>query len=144
MTVMVKTERRYPIGAELIGENEAHFRVWAPKATELEIALEPDRKGEAPRFYPMESEGNGYFSGSAEASAGTRYRFRVDCGETLYPDPASRFQPEGPHGPSSIIDPTTFRWSDHEWRGCDLKGQIIYEFHVGTFTREGTWRAAAE
>ena len=64
--------------------------------------------------------------------------------ENFYPDPASRFQPDGPHGPSCIVDPTKFRWSDAEWPGLKLKGQIIYEMHIGTFTREGTWRAAAE
>ena len=64
--------------------------------------------------------------------------------ENFYPDPASRFQPDGPHGSSCIVDPTKFRWSDADWPGLKLKGQIFYEMHVGTFTREGTWRAAAE
>src|SRR5690606_24057871 len=58
------------------------------------------------------------------------------------PDPASRFQPEGPHGPSSIVDPSGFRWTDGDWPGPDLRGQVLYELHVGTFTPEGTWSAA--
>ena len=60
----------------------------------------------------------------------------------LYPDPASRFQPEGPHGPSEVVDPNGYSWSDRGWKGIGLKGQVIYEMHVGTFTPEGTWAAA--
>jgi maltooligosyltrehalose trehalohydrolase len=137
--------RRYPIGAELIGANETHFRVWAPKATHVDVVLEESAVKNAHRtFHPLQREDDGYFSGSAEAGAGDCYRFRVDNAEHFHPDPASRFQPDGPHGSSLIVDPTTFRWSDAEWAGKQLKGQIIYEMHVGTFTEEGTWRAAAE
>ena len=142
--MIVATERRYPIGAELIGKNETHFRVWAPKATQLEVTLESGSKPEAGRSYSLEPEGAGYFSGSVEAGTGSLYRFRIDGGDVLYPDPASRHQPEGPHGASAIVDPSSFRWTDINWRGCDIKGQIFYEFHIGTFTPEGTWRAAAE
>ncbi|HSG39093.1 MAG TPA: malto-oligosyltrehalose trehalohydrolase, partial [Thermoanaerobaculia bacterium] len=60
-----------------------------------------------------------------------------------FPDPASRFQPEGPHGPSQVVDPSTFQWTDRDWRGVTREGQVIYEMHVGTFTPEGTWAAAA-
>src|SRR5262249_61530593 len=67
---------------------------------------------------------------------------RLD-GPDSYPDPASRFQPEGPHGPSQLIDPGRFAWTDRAWKGVALAGQIIYEIHIGTFTREGTWAAAA-
>jgi maltooligosyltrehalose trehalohydrolase len=70
------------------------------------------------------------------------YRYRLAHG--VFPDPASRFQPEGPHGPSRIVDPGAFRWSDAGWKGVTREGQIIYEMHIGTFTREGTWRAAIE
>src|SRR6266404_3645263 len=137
--------RRYPIGAELIGANETHFRVWAPKATRVDVVLEESATKNVRRtFHPLQREDDGYFSGSAEAGAGDYYRFRVDNAEHFHPDPASRFQPDGPHGSSRIVDPTTFRWSDAEWPGKQLKGQIIYEMHVGTFTEEGTWRAAAE
>jgi maltooligosyltrehalose trehalohydrolase len=137
--------RRYPIGAELIGANETHFRVWAPKATHVDVVLEESAAKNAHRtFHPLRREEGGYFSGSAEARAGDCYRFRVNNAEHFHPDPASRFQPDGPHGSSRIVDPTTFRWSDAEWPGKQLKGQIIYELHVGTFTEEGTWRAAVE
>ncbi len=140
---MPKPKRRYPIGAELIGEGEAHFRIWAPKAREIDVVLE-DAPEANQKFCSLIAEPGGYFSGAVNASAGTRYRFQVNGGEDFYPDPASRFQPDGPHGSSCIVDPTKFRWSDAQWPGLEIKGQIIYEMHVGTFTKEGTWRAAAE
>src|SRR6266567_3017892 len=137
--------RRYPIGAELIGANETHFRIWAPKATRVDIVLEASAEKTAPRtFHPLEREDGGYFSGSIEAHGDDCYRFRVDNAEHFHPDPVSRFQPDGPHGSSCIVDPRKFNWSDAKWPGKQLKGQIIYEMHVGTFTEEGTWRAAAE
>ena len=80
---------------------------------------------------------DGYFSGDVAAPPGDRYQFRLDDDEKLYPDPASRFQPEGPHGPSEVVDPVAFRWTDAAWRGVSLRGQVIYEMHVGTFTRGG-------
>src|SRR6266853_3216357 len=71
--------RRYPIGAELIGANETHFRVWAPKATHVEVVLEESAEKNAKlTFHPLQAEDGGYFSGSAEAGAGVYYRFRVD------------------------------------------------------------------
>src|ERR1044071_666688 len=143
LTKMSQAKRRYPIGAELIGENQTHFRVWAPKARELDVILE-DAAETKPRFCSLTAEGCGYFSGAANAGPGTRYRFRVNGAEKFYPDPASRFQPDGPHGSSCIVDPKKFRWSDSNWSGLKLEGQILYEMHIGTFTREGTWRAAAE
>src|SRR5260370_27044342 len=119
--------RPYPIGAEGIGANETHFRVWAPKATHVDVVLEESAAKNARRtFHPLQPEDNGYFSGSAEARADDWYRFRVDNAEHFHPDPPSRVQPEVPHGSSRIVDPTTFRWSDAEWPGKDLKGQIIY------------------
>jgi maltooligosyltrehalose trehalohydrolase len=70
------------------------------------------------------------------------YRFRLDGARELYPDPAARFQPDGPHGPSQIVDPHAYRWSDQAWRGVSVRGQVIYEMHIGTFTLEGSWQAA--
>src|SRR5207249_10562675 len=84
-----------------------------------------------------------YFSGIVDARAGDRYQFRLNGEEPVYPDPASRFQPEGPHGASEIVDARTFQWTDDAWSGAPLEGQIMYELHVGTFTRSGTWAAAA-
>lgn len=94
--------------------------------------------------HALAREENGYFSSFVgDIRAGSRYRFRLDDGEA-YPDPASRFQPDGPHGASMLIDPTSFTWSDADWRGVSLEGQVIYELHVGTFTRAGTFRAAID
>ena len=136
-------KRHYPIGAEVIGNDQTHFRLWAPKAREIDLVLE-DGAASEPVVYPLTSEARGYFSGAANVGAGSRYRFRVNAGENFYPDPASRFQPEGPHGVSCVVDPRQFQWADTNWPGVRLKGQIIYEMHIGTFTKEGTWRAATE
>ena len=140
---MSQPTRRYPIGAELVGENRTHFRVWAPKAQDVDVVFE--NCTEANRtFFALTAEPYGYFSGTADVGGGTPYRFRVNRTMERYPDPASRFQPDGPHGPSCIIDPTEFQWTDSDWSGLKLQGQIFYEMHIGTFTKEGTWRAAAE
>jgi maltooligosyltrehalose trehalohydrolase len=131
-------KRRYPIGAEIAGVGVS-FRVWAPKRERVCVVVEGG--GE----HPLTREAGGYFSGTlSEARPGTRYRFRLDEDRTLYPDPASRSQPEGPHGPSEVVDPLAFRWSDSAWPGVKIEGQVIYEMHVGSFTPEGTWAAAAD
>ena len=138
-------QRRYPIGAEIISENETHFRVWAPKANMLDVVLESSAERSAERtFHPLTRERDGYFSGTVTCGVGARYRFRLNRSENFHPDPASRFQPDGPHGSSYVVDPFAFKWTDANWRGVKLAGQVIYEFHVGTFTPEGTWRAAAD
>ncbi len=129
-------QRRYPIGAEISGENETHFRVWAPKAKKL--AVVSDNKA-----YPLTSETGGYFAGTAQCRAGALYKFQINDGDA-FPDPASRLQPDGPHGPSCVVDPFSFKWTDANWRGVKLAGQIIYELHIGTFTPAGTWRAACD
>ena len=138
-----QVQRRYPIGAEVIEPDQAHFRVWAPKAQRVDLVLE-DTAAKNPRqtFHALEAEEGGYFSGSANAGAGARYRFCVN--NNFYPDPASRFQPDGPHGSSCVVDSAQFRWTDSPWSGISLKGQVIYEMHIGTFTKEGTWRAASQ
>ncbi|HEV3139252.1 MAG TPA: alpha-amylase family glycosyl hydrolase, partial [Vicinamibacterales bacterium] len=132
--------RRLPIGAEPMGGGRTHVRVWAPVAGAVECIVSPHTQK---RSTPLAREDGGYFSGAVEAAVGDRYQFRLDGGERLYPDPASRFQPEGPHGPSEIVDARSFRWTDEGWNGAKLEGQIMYELHVGTFTRPGTWAAAA-
>ena len=137
--------RRLPVGAELLAPGEAHFRLWAPKAQRVEVAIEASTAPNARReFYPLTPDDSGYFAGTAPAEAGSLYRFRLDGGEHLHPDPVSRYQPGGPHRSSCLIDPTQFQWADQSWRGAHLKGQILYEMHIGTFTPEGTWAAAAE
>jgi len=127
--------RRLPVGAEPTAGG-VHFRVWAPARREVEVV--PD--GAKP--IALRPEPDGYFAGELRGlGPGARYRFLLD-GELLRPDPASRFQPEGPHGPSLVVDPSRFAWTDAAWRGIRLAGQVLYELHVGTFTREGTWAAA--
>ena len=136
-TIRAQVARRLPVGAE-VSAGGVHFRVWAPKHDEVALVLQ--REGGDKRI-PLEREPDGYRSGFIEgASAGDRYW--LELGGERFPDPASRFQPEGPRGPSEIIDPAAFAWSDAGWRGVDAEGQIIYEMHLGTLTREGTWRAA--
>jgi maltooligosyltrehalose trehalohydrolase len=115
------------------------FRVWAPRRERVEVIFE-DGSG----AHALAPEGRGYFSAFIErAGAGDLYRFRLDAGDYFYPDPASRFQPLGPHGPSRVVDPAAFGWTDAGWRGASLKGQVVYELHVGCFTPEGTLAAAA-
>jgi maltooligosyltrehalose trehalohydrolase len=131
-------QRRLPIGAEVLG-GAVHFRVWAPDHRRAAVVLET---GLAAGEHSLTAESGGYFSGSvAGAAADDLYRYRLDGGEPL-PDPASRFQPRGPRGPSRVVDPESFSWSDAGWEGRGLRGQVLYEMHVGTFTREGTWAAA--
>src|SRR3954469_4201926 len=104
--------RRLPVGAEPQPEGGVHFRVWAPRVREIAIEIE----GFSP--IALQAEADGYYSGLvADARTGMRYSFRTDIPDKPLPDPASRFHPEGPHGPSEIIDPGTFRWTDQSWRG---------------------------
>ncbi len=131
--------RRFPIGVEVI-DGQIDFRVWAPNWEKAELVIEAPET----QVVSMTSDDRGYFSAAVPDPGGTvLYRFRPSGQALLLPDPASRFQPDGPHGPSEVIDPTGFVWTDEHWRGPPLLGQIIYELHVGTFTPEGDWQAAA-
>jgi maltooligosyltrehalose trehalohydrolase len=87
-----EAKRRLPIGAEVQQDGRSHFRVWAPRRRRVEVVLEGPVEG----VHILHAEEDGYFAGLVPASAGTRYRFRLDGEKELYPDPASRFQPEGP------------------------------------------------
>lgn len=130
-------KRRLPIGAELIEPGRTHFRLWAPARHRVCVVI---HDGPTIELAP---EDNGYFSGFADFGAGSLYGFHLDDDDRIYPDPASRFQPEGPHGLSEVVDPS-FDWTDHAWKGAGPRGRVIYEMHIGTFTREGTYRAAIE
>jgi maltooligosyltrehalose trehalohydrolase len=148
-TAGIPSTRRLPVGAEPLGGGGVNFRVWAPRCRSVEVVTSDapaaqNRVREQAAAFHLTAEPGGYFSGTVkEARAGSLYRFRLD-GKGLFPDPGSRFQPEGPHGPSQVVDPAAFSWTDHSWPGVELEGQVIYEIHVGTFTREGTWQAAAK
>jgi maltooligosyltrehalose trehalohydrolase len=162
-----RVNRRLPIGAEPVSGG-THFRVWAPRRKSVEVVLEgngpnppspfpageggPDESGSPPssgeglgeRAVPLTPESDGYFSGFLPGvGAGARYRYRLDGGPS-FPDPASRRQPAGPHGPSEVVDPSTFAWTDAGWPGTRLAGLVISELHVGTFTPAGTFAAAAD
>ena len=139
MTVL-SAERRLAGGAELQNAGGTHLRVWAPACATLEVVLARDT---AVRWR-MTPEGDGHHSVLVpELAAGDRYWYALDA-DRLRPDPWSRAQPEGPHGPSEIVDPGAFAWTDQDWRGTGRDGQVLYELHVGTFTPAGTWRAAIE
>lgn len=137
-------DRQFPIGAEIVSERGVHFRVWAPRRNRVEAIISPheDFHGDT-QALELGRGPEGYFSGLApEAAAGMFYHFQLDEDPQQYPDPASRFQPRGPHGPSQIIDPARFEWTDQQWQGIGPQGQVLYEMHIGTFTQEGTWEAA--
>lgn len=127
------------LGADLLNDGSGtRFRIWAPARKSVEVTF----AGDLPTV-ELQRDANGYFSGCAQGiRAGSKYKYELD-GDEKCPDPASRFQPDGPHGFSEVIDPHTFSWSDRNWRGICLPGQVIYEMHLGTFTREGTWNSAA-
>ena len=135
--------RRLTVGAEMQDGGGAEVRVWAPAVARMELVV-PAVDGRAERAIAMTRHADGYFSAlDAEAAHGGRYWLRLD-GERLRPDPASRWQPDGPHQPSAYVDPAAFPWTDAAWKGLAKDGQVVYEMHVGTFTAEGTWGAAAE
>ena len=122
-----------PFGAEPVVGGTA-FRLWAPDARRVAVRLEGPG---APREIALEAGASGWHAGIVpDVGGGTRYRLRID-GDALVPDPASRFQPEGPHGPSEVIDPEAYDWRDASWRGRPWEETVLYELHVGTFTRGG-------
>lgn len=134
MTENTQHRRVLPVGAEIV-PGGTHFRVWAPKPQRVDVALQDG-------LHELTRERDGYFSGLiAGVGMGTRYRFWLD-GADAVPDPASRWQPDGPHGDSVVVDPSTFPWTDQAWRGIGDRGHVGYELHVGTFTPEGTYAAA--
>lgn len=130
---------RHKLGAELViaPERGVHFRVWAPAAKRIAVVLDD-------REVVLSCEANGYAAGFvAEVAAGARYRLRLDDSTELLADPTSRFQPEGPHGPSQVVA-SDFAWTDEAWTGIPAHRHVVYELHIGTFTPEGTWAAAAK
>ena len=129
---------RSPSLGAVFGPSGVRFRVWAPTATHVQVV--PD--GSSPPF-SLAKGADGYFTGDSTAlSTGDRYRYLVD-GRGPFPDPASRFQPEGVHGPSQVVDPSRFTWTDASWPGITPADLVIYELHVGTFTAEGTFASAS-
>jgi maltooligosyltrehalose trehalohydrolase len=129
-----------PFGAEVQPDGSVRFRLWAPAAKSVALSLENVNT----RPLPLTPTGQGWFElTTSQARAGSLYRFDID-GKIMVPDPASRFQPHDVHGPSEVIDPAAFGWTDDHWRGRPWEEAVIYELHVGTFTPEGTLRSVEQ
>jgi maltooligosyltrehalose trehalohydrolase len=127
---------RPTMGATLTPEG-VRFRVWAPLVGRVELELGDEPRG----FIPMEAEEDGAWTLMLpDGRAGIRYKYRLDGGEE-FPDPYSRSQPDGVHGPSEVVDPEAHPWHDQEWGGLDIRGLVVYECHVGTATPEGTFES---
>jgi maltooligosyltrehalose trehalohydrolase len=122
------------LGASVDGGNVT-YTVWAPGTELVELVTEGGVE-------PLARGDGGTWCVTRPGADGDRYRFRVNAARTL-PDPASRAQPEGVRGPSAVVDPSRFAWTDQQWRGVALHELVLYELHVGTFTTEGTFAAAA-
>lgn len=127
-----------PFHGALPEDGHTTFRVWAPAADTLTLELDDGHSAE------LSPVGDGVFEHTTDAAGpGTRYQFRLDD-EGPFPDPASRFQPEGVHGPSEVSDHTAYEWSDGDWNGIDREDLVLYELHVGTFTEAGTFDGVHE
>ncbi|MGH9501492.1 MAG: malto-oligosyltrehalose trehalohydrolase [Terriglobales bacterium] len=128
-------------GARIRGGGSTEFRVWAPKVTNLAVRILGRHPDQHPRTVPMTRSTDSEFVATVpDVGEGDDY-FYVLEGERERPDPVSRWQARGVHGPSRVVDPASYRWSDRRWKGIPLKDYIIYEIHTGTFTREGTFES---
>jgi maltooligosyltrehalose trehalohydrolase len=131
----LKHRHRLPFGAEITPDG-VEFRLWAPAAEAVAVELADGA------LVPMRRDADDIFSVATDkARAGTRYRYRI--GGQSYPDPASRFQPEGAMGPSEVIDPTAYEWRDQEWHGRPWEETVLYELHVGAFSEAGDYDGVA-
>ena len=128
-----------PFGAELLAAGGASFSLWAPAAGRVDLLL---TGWPQPGSIAMRPQGDGWYAATVErAGADTRYAFGID-GRPPVPDPASRFNPGGVHGPSRLVDPLAYGWQDGDWGGRPWHEAVVYELHVGTFTPAGTFAAA--
>ena len=124
-----------PFGAAYDG-GATRFAIWAPTADRMSLVLDG-------RDHDLPSTGDGWRSASVEGVApGARYGFRI--GDMVVPDPASRSQPDDVKGLSAVVDPAAFDWPEDGWRGRPWEEAVLYEVHVGTATKEGTFAALAE
>jgi maltooligosyltrehalose trehalohydrolase len=131
----MKRHRPLSFGAEIV-PGGVRFRLWAPDADAVSLTLEDGHQ------LPMAMGRDGWFElTTAEAAAGSRYRYRV--ADAFYPDPASRSQPDDALGSSVVVDPTTYDWADGAWRGLPWSEAVIYELHPGTFSDEGDFAGIA-
>ena len=124
------------LGATYLGDDRCRFLVWAPSAQKVDVHIVSPEE----RIVPLAKNDRGYHQATvAGVASGNRYFYRLDAAMER-PDPASRSQPEGVHGPSEVVD-SGFAWEDGGWPGLPLEEYIIYELHVGAFTEEGTFEA---
>jgi maltooligosyltrehalose trehalohydrolase len=130
---MLRRERTLdpPLGAVPAADGAVTFRVWAPNTRTVAVRS-------AGREQPLEPAGDGFWEAELDVPAGEAYHYVLDRAQA-WPDPCSRFQPEGVRGPSRVVDATSFRWSDEAWKGVALEELVIYELHVGTFSEAGTF-----
>src|ERR1043165_6447301 len=125
------------IGAIYLGEDTCRFRVWAPHCEQVAVRLL-----QQDRLAPLEKTARGYHEAIVhDVRPGELYFYQLGNNRRRA-DPASRFQPEGAHGPSALVDPQ-FSWTDRDWRGGELADYIIYELHVGCFSAAGTFAGLA-
>ncbi|MBV9494188.1 MAG: malto-oligosyltrehalose trehalohydrolase [Acidobacteria bacterium] len=122
------------LGAHVLDAARTEFRIWAPRRERVELHIVAPRE----QRVPMTKNDDGCHEVIVEVGEGARYFYDLDG--TDRPDPASRFQPEGVHGPSEVVS-DAFEWRDAGWRGLALEDYVLYELHVGTFTEEGTFEA---
>jgi len=138
---MSRRRHEMPFGARVLPDGRVRFRLWAPAARSVDLVLQSPALPE--RALPLEASGDGWRELiTDQAHAGSRYRFSID-GELSVPDPASRRNPQGVHGPSEVVDPESFDWTDADWRARPWQESVVYELHVGTFTPEGTFAGVA-
>ena len=130
----LRTASSRPFGALPVRDGRTYFCVWAPSAGAVAVR---GRGGDR----PLERAGEDVWEAELDVAAGEDYRFVLD-GEHAWPDPCSRFQPEGVRGPSRVVDPAAFAWSDQAWGGAALEELVLYELHVGAFSDEGTFEGA--
>jgi 1,4-alpha-glucan branching enzyme/maltooligosyltrehalose trehalohydrolase len=129
-----------PFGCEMQNDGTVRFRLWAPAATEVELCL----KNETDSPLAMAAQAEGWFElTTPRAVPDSHYCFRIDGGKCV-PDPASRYQPDGVHGYSLVVDPQAWAWQDDDWRGRPWHEAVCYELHIGSFTPQGTFAAARE
>ncbi|MDR4493059.1 MAG: malto-oligosyltrehalose trehalohydrolase [Nitrospirales bacterium] len=134
---LIPLQENLSVGAFVTGASQVTFRAWAPWVKTLSVEILSSQS----ELVAMEPRPFGYWETTvSNISGGTQYQF-VLHDKLKRPDPASRFQPEGVHGPSEVIDPAIFQWSDQQWKGLPLHDYIIYELHPGTFTPTGTFEA---
>lgn len=135
----MKRRHDMPFGAACRDDGSVRFCLWAPAARSVDVFVEPTSKKMA-----MHATDGGWFElFTDQAGSGGLYRFLID-GEQRIPDPASRFQPQDVHGPSEVVAPSAFDWHDDSWKGRPWEEAVLYELHLGTFTREGTFASARE